>query len=341
MGERALSAPGKLFLSGEYAVLWGGLARLIAVGPRAFALARTREDREVHLVLEAGRLSGHLTPLGVHWKTPVEERFRFAARAVDDAVRAWGKESLGFSVALSPSWVAPSGEKVGMGSSARATVLAVEAAKAMCGADLDSLQVALRSHAETQGGKGSGADVAAIFAGGMVRYRPAQPGPFELRRIAEPSLPLTYAFTGKGASTPSLISHVEARREPASREAFTRASDEAGDALERALLKGAFTSAKEAFAELEALLRGLGPLETEPLRRLLALAESLGSAGKISGAGGGDGVILASPDPEARDFLVKGLEARGILALPLEPEPGVRVEAMADPLLAGWLRAPG
>ncbi|MDQ3274735.1 MAG: phosphomevalonate kinase, partial [Actinomycetota bacterium] len=35
--QRALSAPGKLFLAGEYAVLWGGTARIAAVGPRTFA----------------------------------------------------------------------------------------------------------------------------------------------------------------------------------------------------------------------------------------------------------------------------------------------------------------
>ena len=38
--ERALSAPSKLFLCGEYAVLWGGAARVLAVGPRAEALVR-------------------------------------------------------------------------------------------------------------------------------------------------------------------------------------------------------------------------------------------------------------------------------------------------------------
>ena len=42
--DRTLSAPGKLFLTGEYAVLWGGVARVLAVGPRVHALVRPRTD---------------------------------------------------------------------------------------------------------------------------------------------------------------------------------------------------------------------------------------------------------------------------------------------------------
>ncbi|MFP2913614.1 phosphomevalonate kinase, partial [Pyxidicoccus sp. 3LFB2] len=47
--ERALSAPGKLFVSGEYAVLWGGVARVAAVAPRTAAYVRRRPDARVHV----------------------------------------------------------------------------------------------------------------------------------------------------------------------------------------------------------------------------------------------------------------------------------------------------
>ena len=59
--ERTLSAPGKLFLSGEYAVLWGGVARIAAVGPRTAAFAKTRLDRDVALAVAEGKLSGQTT----------------------------------------------------------------------------------------------------------------------------------------------------------------------------------------------------------------------------------------------------------------------------------------
>src|SRR5262249_7075559 len=101
--ERALSVPSKLFLSGEYAVLWGGTARIAAVGPRAHAYVRSRDDREVRLLLEAGGLRGYATALGVNWQSEISPAFLFAARTVDLALRAHGGETLGFDLALSPS----------------------------------------------------------------------------------------------------------------------------------------------------------------------------------------------------------------------------------------------
>src|SRR5690349_927545 len=141
--ERALSAPGKLFVSGEYAVLWGGAARVAAVAPRNYAFVRRRDDAEVHVVLAEGRLQGRATPLGVRWDRPVPEGFRFVARAVDEVLAAKGGEGLGFVLALSPTPPAPGGGKYGLGSSARATLLAVEAARYVLEAKLDPLKVAL------------------------------------------------------------------------------------------------------------------------------------------------------------------------------------------------------
>jgi len=167
--NRALSAPGKLFLSGEYAVLWGGTARIAAVGPRTGALVRRRPDREVHVALADGRLVGAATPLGVGWPGKVPAAFEFVARALDLALRAHARESLGFELALAPGATAL-GYKLGVGGSARAAVLAAEAARFILEERFDTLKLALLAHRVAQG-SGSGGDVAAIFAGGVIRYR--------------------------------------------------------------------------------------------------------------------------------------------------------------------------
>ena len=121
--QRTLSAPGKLFLSGEYAVLWGGVARIAAVGPRVAAHVRTRVDRDVALALEDGKLEGQTTPLGARWADgAVPERFHFVARAVDLVLRAVGRQVPSFGVAFEPSPAAADGRKLGLGSSARAVV---------------------------------------------------------------------------------------------------------------------------------------------------------------------------------------------------------------------------
>lgn len=353
--ERTLSAAGKLFLSGEYAVLWGGTARLAAVGPRAFAHVRSREDRELHLVIPEGRFTGRTTPMGAHWDGEVPEAFSFAARTVSEALRAHGSEALGFDLWLSRPPEGPEGKKLGLGGSARTAVLTAEAARSALDARFDSLKLALVAHAGAQGGKGSGGDVAAIFAGGLVRYRRwpvealaeaaggrqfapalAASAPVDLWRIPHRPVFLAYAFTGASASTRKLIGDVESKLSEAARRAFVAASDEAGQALEDGLCGGGFALVAEACQRLEKLLGGLGPVETEATQRILALAHSYRCAGKISGAGGGDGCILFCPGPEERHELLQGLETRGILALPLEPQPGLQGEAVRPDAFAGW-----
>ncbi|MCI0572925.1 MAG: phosphomevalonate kinase [Myxococcaceae bacterium] len=356
--HRTLSAPGKLFLSGEYAVLWGGTSRIAAVGPRTTAAVRRRDDREVHLLLEEGRLVGHATPRGVAWGSEVTPPFAFAARTLDSVLRAHGRETLGFSVALAPSPAGPGGRKLGMGGSARATVLTAEAGRFVLDARFDALKLALVAHALGQGMKGSGGDVAAIAAGGIVRYRrydvsaladasvttrfdaalDAAP-PVDLYRLSAPRVQLAYAFAGESASTRALIGRVEERLDEAARARFVARSDALGDALEEGLLRGDFTRVREASRGLRVLLAELGPLETDGLSGILGIAEAYGCTGKISGAGGGDGCILFCPDTERQAALLEGLSARGFLALPLELEPGLCGETLADPMLERWLQA--
>jgi phosphomevalonate kinase len=195
-----------------------------------------------------------------------------------------------------------------------------------------------------------------VFAGGVARYlrypveglakasASGQYGaallsspPVELARVPAPELRLVYAFAGESASTTKLIGAVEKRLDEKARASFVAESDEAGALLEGGISRGDFAAIRESVPRLHQLLCGLGPLETEPMRRLLALCQSVGGVGKISGAGGGDGVVLFVPDEGARTELLEALKARGFLALPLQLEPGLRSEPSLSESLAGWL----
>lgn len=355
--ERTLSAPGKLFVSGEYAVLWGGHARILAVAPRVSALMRARQDRRVDVVLEDGRLTGQATPAGVRWDTPVDARFHFVARTIDLAYRLVGLEGPGFSVAFESSPTS-GGHKLGLGSSARATVLAAEASRAALQSDFDALKLSLLAHADAQGGKGSGGDVAASFAGGLVRYRRYDVGPMleavahgglaaavvqsppvELLRVAQPALPMLFAFSGESASTTSLVKDVERRLSAEQRAKFVADSDALGLDLEDGVARADFAKAREASRALQELLFGLGPTRSPALERILLLAETMGCTGKQSGAGGGDGCILFAPDAKARAALIETLTSRGVLAFAVGAEPGLRGEVLRPPRLAEWLDA--
>jgi phosphomevalonate kinase len=353
--DRALSAPGKLFLAGEYAVLWGGVARIVAVGPRNTAHLKSRADRTVEVLLASGKLSGQTTPVGGRWKDKVSAEFRFAATAIDIVLRAEWREATGFSVALSPSPVAPTGQKLGLGSSARAAVLATEAARYAIDGRFDTLKTALLVHAIAQDGRGSGGDVAAIFAGGLVRYRrydvaplvkAAQTGqlmaalngskPVDVARVGEPAFPMLYVFTGASSSTAVMTDDVERRVLGAERQRFVDRSDSLGAQMEEGLIKGDFSAVTEACQGMEETLARLGPLETEATDQILRLAKSYGCTGKMSGAGGGDGCVIIAPDVQRRDALMTGLTERKFFTFPLKVESGLRGEVSADTSLLQW-----
>jgi len=355
--QRSLSAPGKLFVSGEYAVLWGGTARVVAVGPRIRSLIRQRDDREVHLLLEEGRWKGSATPAGVHWgNDKVPDPFRFVATTVDLALRTFTRETMGFELGVMPSPRSASGLKLGLGGSARAVVLASEAVRYISEQRWDPLKLALLAHADAQGGKGSGADVAAIFAGGFIRYRRYDltalraaalgmrlgaallaASPVDVLRLSPPRLPLSYVFTGAAASTPSLIKDIEQRWDADARQRFADDSDTLGQELEETLIQGDFTRARDCVGALHRKLLELGPLEPAAMKRVLALAHASGSAGKLSGAGGGDGCLIISPDAGAQADMLEAMKERGFWGMPLSLEPGLQGELTADPLLDGWL----
>ncbi len=353
--DRTLSAPGKLFLSGEYAVLWGGVARILGVGPRVSVLVRPRVDRRVDIVLAEGRLSGTATPAGVRWEGEVPPEFRFVATTIDLALRIVGTEGPGFSVAFESSPTV-GGLKLGLGSSARATVLAAEASRVALGGTFDSLKLALLAHADAQGGKGSGGDVAASFAGGVVRYRRYevsglltrasrgglvaaldQSPAVELARMGDPVFPMIFAFSGQSASTTGLVKSVEQQLSAEAKARFVARSDGASDTLENGLLRNDFAAVTSASEELQALLWELGVTKSEGLERLLGLARTFSCTGKQSGAGGGDGAVLCAPDESAQRALLEAYAARGIHAFAIKPDRGLQGEVTAHPLLRTWL----
>jgi phosphomevalonate kinase len=158
-------------------------------------------------------------------------------------------------------------------------------------------------------------------------------------RLGTTALPASYAFSGQSASTRGMISRVEAALGAAQRARFVEASDELGRELEEGLRGNQFAQVDEACQGLQASLATLPGVGTPETARILALARASGSTGKVSGAGGGDGCVLFSPDQDRQRSLLDSLTQRGFVAVPLRLEPGVKAEVEAPPLLRAWLDA--
>ena len=274
---RAIVAPGKVLLAGEYAVLDGGSALVLAV------------HRGVRCTV---------------W--PVEGGARVLETPGDDRFAAAGLEA----VAAPPARYAFADEdptglpgKPGFGGSAAATVAAVLAGG---GRGPEAFEV----HRRVQGG-GSGADVAACLAGGLVRFRAGATASLPAGR----AVPVV-AWSGTPAATGPRVAAYRAWT--GDRTAFL----DGMEAVVRAFLADPAAAVREARALLAAMTSDAGiDWETPALARIAALAEAVGGAAKPSGAGGGDCAVAFLPDPAARARFEAACASAGFPVIPVRPAP--------------------
>lgn len=282
-------APGKAFVSGEYAMLHGAPAVVVAV------------DRHARARLETG-VSPALSP--------------FLAELLRRRPPPAGQYPVVDSSALHDA----DGVKLGLGGSAAVTVAAAGVLLADEGLPLDAvtvraelLRLCVAAHRAAQGGRGSGGDVAACVYGGVVRAT-LRGADVEVAPASVPDdMALRFFRLGRPASTPEMLRHVEAL---AAAEAARHA------ALIEALVRAAETFAADPVDSLRSQLRRLTALgvaagvEIVPRAcwALAAAAEAVGGAAKPSGAGGGDLAVALVPTKRIADFL------RMAAATPLELE---------------------
>ncbi len=278
------TAPGKLILTGEYAVLAGAPALVVAVDRRAIARLEPAASREGSPFLRAvvTELGSRLGP-----EAP-------ATRAARDVI----VESGAF-------YEGPT--KLGLGSSAAVTVAATALALGSVTQAVDReqvLEIASAAHAAAQaprGARGSGADIAAAVHGGTIVFTA---GCIEPRRWPADVVLLPF-FTGASADTPALVRQVmaaRARRPTAVDAALTAIADASRAActalsapaeLTPTALIGALALAGAATDRLAAATGvALVPGCVGAARSRLA---RLGGTAKTTGAGGGDLAIALIP----------------------------------------------
>ncbi|HEY5925402.1 MAG TPA: hypothetical protein VIV11_27145 [Kofleriaceae bacterium] len=330
------TAPGKLIVTGEYAVLEGAPALVLAMSRRAVAMhSRGPRGSSAFLIavieeIEKRLGSGH-------------NAARAAAAVVVDSTQFYDR-----------------GMKLGLGSSAAVTVAATALAlaadhEAVPTIDRDLvLAIASAAHAAAQStragrdssvmiprptddkldrgawyrARGSGADIAAAVFGGVIAFQRTTPDrvawPSDaaargrattmdgatIERVSWPSeLTLIPFFTGVAADTPTLVSAVAAarEREPVKVDAALAAIDKASRAACQACaarapeiasnaLLAALALAAHATDQLAAAT-GL-PLVPSTVTAARSALARVGGAVKTTGAGGGDIAIAVIPATE-------------------------------------------
>lgn len=324
MNPVSASAPGKILVAGEYAVIDGAEAILIAVDRRAIGRV---SDRAVELspFLDAARAE-LARALG-----PSDPAVAAAARVIVD------------TSALHAGAV-----KLGLGSSAAATVAALGAALATAGHPVDPPAVhglAHRAHRAAQaslGAPGSGADIAASTYGGALAVRRAgtEDAPLAVRPLALPAdLALVAVWTGAAADTATLVARVRGLRgrDRAAYDRAVRPIAEGAGALMRAFEAGSARTAVAAWAAAAEAIAGLGraagvELESPVHRQLRGLAEACGGACKPTGAGAGDIALAAFETEAAAAAFRRDAEAAGMLCPDLRVDPaGIQASRAPSP----------
>ncbi len=345
-----VSAPGKLMIMGEHAVVYGHSCIATAVGQRMYATVE-RFDESV-FVLDAPdvALENYEKPMMDIGKGDMPKGVRFVEIATRNflATHPW---TGGVHVSIRSEFAST----FGFGSSSAATVCVLKALFVLCEIEHnanDIFSLAFKTVLDVQG-KGSGFDVAAAVYGGTFSYS-VERGMME----SLPTVPLVIGYSGTKADTVRLIDDVARRGEERGgwEDIYKKIGELVGMAIDSFFL---WPSAKErtkesAYAPIPAsgpppaahvipdgsFYRSLGDLMNENQRLLeilgvnipkldamIAAARGAGAYGaKLSGAGGGD-CMIALVDEDKRSEVSDAITQAGghVIDVDVGVE-GVRVE---------------
>lgn len=320
MNDVTMSAPGKIILCGEYAVLDGAPAIVTAINRRAIASVRkiSGEDSVIHAPGMAHEetvfrrdSSGFL-----HW---VSGRFRLVEEVFDE-FRDFPMPAVSLTLDTQVFRDAESGKKYGLGSSAALTTALVAALDKLFSCKLDTYMVASRSHWAYQSGRGSGADIAASFHGGTISFeKQLQP---RIRQLAWPKGLLHKVFwSGHPASTSHKLSRLHANRAAGSDS--TEALAAAATMVLAKWEQGTVANLLAAIRDYTSVLRQFSEAHRLGIfdaghQSLLEPAAALGVTYKPCGAGGGDIGVAFAADERSLDTFAKVAMREGFTALDLD-----------------------
>jgi len=280
------TAPGKIVLWGEYAVLADAPAAVLAIDRRAVCTIAPRKSGFCLHTLGFASPDIELSSLQIDQVPAAAILFAHAASALTQPLPN------GLDITLDTADFHRQQEKLGIGSSAAALVACYGAMCALTGEEA-SLDRAISAHRAFQG-SGSGLDVAAAMTGGVIRFQSGQARPMELPK----NLHFAFVFSGKGVATGRQLGSFSRWRQQGNTRVLQVLADAASSLFDCIAPATTSTSTPSITTKVqwETYIEALQQLDTiaelgiynDAHRQLERLSRSLGLVYKPCGAGGGD-----------------------------------------------------
>ena len=330
-----VSAPGKVYLFGEHAVVYGEPAVPCAIERRATVTVEPRDDARVRIDAQDLAIEGFTVTWGMDESPEVnasaallEAGTRYVEAAISQVRDALDRPQQGFDVQIESE--IPLG--AGLGSSAAVVVAGIDAAARSLGEPLDRETVAeraFRAEYDAQDGEASRADTFCSTMGGAVRVEGDT-----TERIGAPELPFVIGYDGGAGDTAELVAGVRERRERHgfAADTVTAIGDltRSGQRLLRAAGDEPDRETLAALGELmdfdHGLLSALG-VSARSLDAMVWAARDAGAHGaKLTGAGGGGCVVALDESDDALTALSLSPECDRAFRAELARD-GARVES--------------
>lgn len=303
------SAPAKVILCGEHAVVFYKPAIVMAINRQAFVTVEERRDQAIHI------RSGNLGVSGRYERRLFKpEAGGLAAKPKLDPIRMAIMKTLELTrkrVGLDVSVNSDIPVAVGLGSSAAVAVATIAATGKLLGIKLKKDEIcSLAYEAEKLVHRHpSGVDNYISTYGGMAIFRRSEKlVPLKVRT----NVPLVIGNTGISRSTGELVGHVRKLKEahPSVINPVLGAIGQLSVSAAQALQRGDLRRLGGLMNVNHGLLSALG-VSNEPLDRLVYAAREAGALGaKLTGAGGG-GCIIALAMPDKLRSVEKAIQKAG------------------------------
>jgi mevalonate kinase len=322
MNKITVSAPGKLMLLGEHAVVYDRPCLVTAVGQRMKATVELLDTPDFQLDAEDVQVTGYKKPMTEIGNGEIPKGAKFVEIALKNFLETYPMKT-GIHVTTTSEF----SSLFGFGSSSASTVCVVKALSELSGKKLSNKEIfdlAYKTVLDIQG-KGSGFDVAAAVYGGTLYF---VTGGKVIEPIAISNLPLVVGYSGVKADTVTLIGEVKKKMD-AEPEKVNRIYDAIRDLVEKAkadMVKGDWETVGKWMNFDQEYLRDLG-VSTEKLEAMISAAKKAGAYGaKLSGAGGGDCMIALTPNDKKKAVTDAITKAGGqVIDVSVNAE-GVRME---------------